>query len=124
VANIERVMSEVLPRPEDERLIEALRDAALYDYPNPERIGCPKDIKILKALAAKKLGVADAVIHHVAECSPCFREMMELRRKLKRLRLVKIFGGVAGPLLIATIAVLRYKHPASRCKSPACQTAA
>jgi hypothetical protein len=117
-------MKEALSRPEDERLIEALRDSALYDYPNPERIGCPKDIKILKALALKKLDVADAVIHHVAECSPCFREMMQLRRKLKRLCLVKIFGGVAGLLLIATIAVLRYKHPASSCESSACQTAA
>jgi hypothetical protein len=114
-------MNEVLSRREDEKLVKALQAAAYHDYPNPARIGCPTDINVLKALAAKKLRPSDPVIQHVAECSPCFREVMELRRKLKRL---KIFGGVAGVLLLAAIAVVRYKHPASSSKSPAYETAA
>jgi len=117
-------MNEVLSRREDEKLVKALQAAAYHDYPNPARIGCPTDIKVLKALAAKKLRPSDPVIQHVAECSPCFRQVMELRRKLKRLRLLKIFGGVAGVLLVATIAVVRYKHLASSSESPAYQTAA
>ena len=118
------MINEIVSRREDQKLVKALQSAAYYDYPNPDRIGCPTDINILKALAAKSLHVTDPVIQHVAECSPCFREVMELRRELKRLRLVKIFGGAVGLLLVAAIAVLRYKHPASSCESPACQTAA
>jgi hypothetical protein len=117
-------MKEALLRPEDERLIKALRAAALNDYPNPERIGCPKDIKILKALAAKKLHVTDPVIQHVAECSPCFREMTELRRKLKRLRVVKIFTGVASLLILVAVVALRNRHSASGVEATAHLTAA
>lgn len=103
-------MNEVLSRQEDEKLVKALQAAAYHDYPNPARIGCPRDVSVLKALAQKKLHVTDPVIQHVAECSPCFREVMELRRKFKRLRLVKIFSGVAGLFVIVTVAALRYRH--------------
>ena len=117
-------MSEVLSRREDKKLVEALQAAAYNDYPNPARIGCPTDINILKALAAKKLHVTDPVIQHVAECSPCFREVMELRRRLKRLRLVKIFGGLAGVVLIIGIVAFRSSHAASSSDAQACRTAA
>lgn len=106
-------MNEVLSRREDEKLVKALQAAASHDYPNPARIGCPTDINVLKALAAKKLRPSDPVIQHVAECSPCFREVMELRRKLKRLRIVKIltFAGVLA--LVGVTAALTYKSSAS-----------
>ena len=112
-------MNEVLSRREDEKLVKALQAAAYHDYPNPARIGCPRDVNVFKALAQKKLHVTDPVIQHVAECSPCFREVMELRRKFKRLRLVKIFSGVAGLFLLVTVAALRYRHLASSAESTA-----
>ena len=117
-------MNEVLSRTEDKKLVKALQAAAYNDYPNPGRIGCPTDINILKALAAKKLHVTDPVIQHVAECSPCFREVMELRRQQKRLRLIKVLGGLAGVLLIIGIAAFRHSHPASSSDAKACRTAA
>lgn len=107
-------MNEVLSRREDEKLVKALQAAAYHDYPNPARIGCPRDVKILKALAAKSLHVTDPVIQHVAECSPCFREVMELRRKLKRMRLMKVLGGVAVLALLALNLSLRYKSAGSQ----------
>jgi hypothetical protein len=106
-------MNEVLSRREDKNLVKALQAAAYNDYPNPGRIGCPTDINILKALAAKKLHVTDPVIQHVAECSPCFREVMELRRKLKRLRLIAIWTGAVLLALVGVTTGLTYKSSAS-----------
>ena len=117
-------MSEILSRREDGKLVKALQAAAYHDYPNPARIGCPSDIRILKALAAKSLHVTDPVIQHVAECSPCFREVTELRRKFKRLRLVKIFSGVAGLLVIVSLTALRYRRSVSSVDSTAYLTVA
>src|ERR1700761_8515141 len=98
---------------EDEKLVKALQAAAYHDYPNPARIGCPTDINVLKALAAKKLRPIDPVIQHVAECSPCFREVMELRRKVKRLRVLKMLGGVATLALVGVAVALGYKSAPS-----------
>jgi hypothetical protein len=106
-------MNEVLSRREDEKLVKALQTAAYHDYPNPARIGCPTDINVLKALAAKKLRPSDPVIQHVAECSPCFREVMELRRKLKRLRIFKILSGVTALALLGVAVALGYKSSPS-----------
>jgi hypothetical protein len=106
-------MNEVLSRREDKKLVKALQAAAYHDYPNPARIGCPKDIDVLKALAAKSLHVTDPVIQHVAECSPCFREVMELRRELKRLHVLKILGGVTALGLLGLVIALGYKSSPS-----------
>ncbi|MBV9761909.1 MAG: hypothetical protein JO340_15210 [Acidobacteriaceae bacterium] len=103
-------MNEVLSRREDKKLVKALQAAAYNDHPNPTRIGCPTDINILKALAAKKLHVTDPVIQHVAECSPCFREVMELRCRLKRLRVFKILGGVAALTIFSVALASGYKN--------------
>ena|ERR1700728_1977131 len=106
-------MNEVLSRREDEKLVKALQTAALHDYPNPARIGCPTDISVLKALAAKKMRPSDPVIQHVAECSPCFREVMQLRRKLKRLRVLTMLSGVAALALLTVAVALDYKSSPS-----------
>lgn len=100
-------MTEGLSRGEEEIIESALRRAALNDYPNPERKDCPAK-KLLKRLAAKKLKPTDPVVQHVAECSPCFQEMQELRRKLKRNPWLKIFGAGAAIVGVAA-AIFRFK---------------
>ena len=95
-------MTEGLLRGEEKIIESALRRAALNDYPNPKRKDCPAK-KILKRLAAKKLRPTDPVVQHVAECSPCFREMQEFRRKLRRHPWLKIFAAVA---MLGTAAAL------------------
>lgn len=100
-------MTEGLSRGEEEIIEKALRRAALNDYPNPDRKDCPAK-KLLRRLAAKKLKPTDPVVQHVAECSPCFREMQELRRKLKRRPWLKMFVG--GAILGGVAAFFRSKH--------------
>jgi hypothetical protein len=105
-------MTEGLSRGEEEIIENALRRAALNDYPNPDRKDCPAK-KLLKRLAAKKLKPTDPVVQHVAECSPCFREMQELRRKLKRHPWLKIFVGGA---ILSGVAAFFGSKPSSRTK--------
>ena len=101
-------MTEGAARGEEEIIENALRRAALNDYPNPDRKDCPAK-KLLKRLAAKKLKPTHPVVQHVAECSPCFREMQEFRRKLKRHPWLKVFGTALALLGAAAAALFRSK---------------
>ncbi|HEX3685677.1 MAG TPA: hypothetical protein VHU83_24290 [Bryobacteraceae bacterium] len=96
-----------LSRREERELMRAFRLSAANDYPNPDRIGCPKGIALLKGIATKELDPTHPIIHHVAECSPCFREMMQLRRDLNTLRFLKM---AAATLTVALTAVLIKKR--------------
>jgi hypothetical protein len=96
-----------MTRREERALIRAFRLSMANDYPNPDRIGCPKGVALLRGIATKELDCTHPMIHHVAECSPCFREMMQLRRDLTTLRFLKT-GAAA--LTIALMAVLIKKR--------------
>ena len=51
--------------------------------PNPERLGCP-DRSILEALARRELPISDPGYRHLVECSPCYREFHQLRKRSVR----------------------------------------
>ncbi len=108
-------MTEGLSRGVEEIIESALRGAALNDYPNPDRKDCPAK-KLLKRLAAKKLKPTDPVVQHVAECSPCFREMQELRRKLKRYPWLKVAMGALGIIGLAVAVLTPKGSPNSKLK--------
>jgi hypothetical protein len=104
--------NEEFPRDAEDKLQKALETAALNDYPNPQRIGCPKDKAILRAIAAKKLRPSDPVVQHVAECSPCFREVKEFERQLGRSRSWRLAGAIAaGILIVASLFLFRNRLP-------------
>jgi hypothetical protein len=65
----------------DEEIQEIHRffqDAALREYPNPERIGCPGR-EILAEIANLTPPSLHPAYEHVSHCSPCLAEMLELR---------------------------------------------
>ena len=65
----------------DEKLRELHRfvqQAALHGYPNPERAGCP-GLRVLEEVAAAPAPFKHPAYEHVKHCSPCLREMLELR---------------------------------------------
>lgn len=69
------------PEQRYEKLQQAVQDAILRDYPNPERKGCPGS-DALRDLAANRLTRAkDEVWEHVTHCSPCYREYLDLVEK-------------------------------------------
>jgi len=105
------------PRRSDEKIIKnlekALEAAALNSYPNPDRIGCPGDKTILKNLAAKKIRPTDPVIQHVAECSPCFRELKQFQKELNRRRWLQRLGAVAALAAFVLVAVFLWRSERS-----------
>lgn len=59
---------------------KSLETILLNGNPNPERIGCP-DRKELIALAVRLRAVDDPLWLHVAECSSCYADVLELQRR-------------------------------------------
>ena len=68
---------------EIEKLRRVFQEAALNDFPNPDRVGCPPDKTVLKALAANTLPLSDPAWRHTARCSPCFREVKAFEASAK-----------------------------------------
>ena len=71
--------------PEQRRTtLELFEKAALNDYPNPERLGCPGS-EFLRRLAndRKSIPLSDPRLEHVARCSPCFGEFVQYRDYVK-----------------------------------------
>jgi hypothetical protein len=52
------------------------------EFPNPQRVGCPGSA-ILRNIALHRLPLseADPWLDHLAACSPCFQEFIEIRRQ-------------------------------------------
>jgi hypothetical protein len=91
----------------EQRFIEALRQAALSNNPNPNRVGCP-DQRTLEAVAHRQVPMMDPVIDHVWQCSPCAQEVLRLRSAAGRKRRYWMTaGGMAAAIAIVSIALVR-----------------
>lgn len=62
-------------------MLQLLEEAALHDYSNPQREGCPGS-EFLFRLACDRgsIDITDARLTHVARCSPCFTEFRSFRQ--------------------------------------------
>jgi hypothetical protein len=84
---------EKLPPHLERQLLDAFEQAALRDFPNPDRVGCP-GTEFLRTLATDRssVSVRDPRLDHVTHCSPCFTEFARFRAEagtaLNRRRLV------------------------------------
>jgi hypothetical protein len=91
----------------EQRFIEALRQAALSNNPNPDRIGCP-DQKTLESISRRQVPMMDPVIDHVWQCSPCAQEVLRYRRAARRNnRLWITAGGIAAAIAVVSVALMR-----------------
>jgi len=93
------MMRDTLSRREDRALLKALRELARTRFPNPDRKNCP-GTSVLHAIATKRISMVDPAHEHVARCSPCFRELMDMRRTLQRRRM---FFWAMGTTATATV---------------------
>jgi len=92
--------------------------AALHAFPNPERIGCPGRT-ILEEIAGLPWPSQHPAYEHVKTCSPCLREMLELRAARVRAskkaiqRRVLWLAGLAAALLLCALGLflLRGRKP-------------
>ena len=63
-------------------MLDILRQGLATEFPNPERIGCPRN-SLLKGVAQGKVSLTEAEpwLDHLGSCSPCFQEFKEFRRQ-------------------------------------------
>jgi hypothetical protein len=68
------------------RVQKKLQDSVLKCYPNPNREGCRGDDAILE-LAERATDIDalddDEYWEHVTHCSPCYREYLDARDKIR-----------------------------------------
>jgi len=72
-------------QPRQQRMLAMFEQAALNDYPNPDRVGCPGSA-FLERLARNRrsIPITHPDLIHVARCSPCSREFSEYRQEAAR----------------------------------------
>ena len=71
------------------RVQKKLQDSVLKSYPNPNREGCPGNDAIMElAQRAAEFAALDGDEHweHVTHCSPCYKEYLDAREKVRQLK--------------------------------------
>lgn len=105
------------------RLKNAVQQAILQNFPNPDRKGCPGD-EVVREVAARRDLVEDAVWQHITHCSPCYATFLEykdeIRRERRRRGLFILVGAVvAACVLIAVGAWWAGLFPGARAEQTA-----
>jgi hypothetical protein len=85
-----------------ERVRKELQAAALREFPNPERTGCP-DPDVLDGMSRRRVELTQAQLHHITHCSPCFQTFLSIREEIRRRRVVRL--RIAAAIGAAAIAV-------------------
>jgi hypothetical protein len=98
-------------------MLELLEEAALQDYPNPQRIGCP-GTEFLKRLATNRRSIklSDPALDHVARCSPCFSEFVQYRDRRKHSSISRRTAIAAGGTIIVAGAAATFRLMSNRSK--------
>ena len=91
-------MRDKLSRREDRALLKALRAVVLTQFPNPDRKECP-GTPTLHAIATKRISMLDSAHEHVGSCSPCFKELTQIRRRLQRRKILLWAMGTTGTIM-------------------------
>jgi hypothetical protein len=71
----------------DRRLLEILRQGLASEFPNPDRIGCPRPT-LLRSIARRRVPLAEAKpwLDHLGSCSPCYQDFTEFRKQISSQR--------------------------------------
>jgi hypothetical protein len=102
---------EETPFSDDEfkELHRIVQQAALAAYPNPERKGCP-GAQVLSEMARISWPAKHPGYDHVKHCSPCLREMLDMREEIilarTRSRNRRYRIGIAAGLVLAASLII------------------
>jgi len=66
----------------EKELLEAFERVIHEDFPNPQRIGCPRGDALLRLAEGSGHVQQTLLLAHIRQCTPCFDELKELRRKV------------------------------------------
>jgi hypothetical protein len=81
------------------RARKILQQAALTEFPNPERIGCPP-AGALEAVAQGKRPASEEDLHHITHCSPCFDIFLGIRQNVRKQRLHRAALALASSVIL------------------------
>src|SRR5262245_34936192 len=101
------MMRDKLSRREDRALLKALRAVVLTQFPNLDRKNCP-GTQTLHAIATKRISMFDPAHEHVGDCSPCFKELTDIRRALQRRKILLWAMGTTGTAILVFAVWLTY----------------
>ena len=100
-------MRDKLTRREDRALLRAMREIVLTQFPNPERKDCP-GTPVIEAIATKRISMFDPAHEHVTSCSPCFKELTDIRRSLQRRKVLLWAMGTTGTAIVTAVVLFMY----------------
>src|SRR5215831_4463774 len=111
-------------RPTPQEVKRVLQEALLRNYPNPDRKGC-RGTDILREMAAQEFPDEHPFWNqHVSECSPCYREFLDLQREIgdresrnRRNTRLAIAAGLV--LIIGATSIYLSRRAADRTSTPA-----
>src|SRR5271170_4138690 len=84
-----------------ERVRKELQAAALREFPNPDRVGCPEP-GVLDDMSRRKIEMTQEQLHHVTHCSPCFQTFLSIRKEIRKKQAVRFrIAAAAGGVVIA-----------------------
>jgi hypothetical protein len=66
----------------EKELLEAFERVIHEDFPNPQRIGCPRGDTLWRLAEGSGHVQQTLLLAHIRQCAPCFDELKELRRKV------------------------------------------
>lgn len=90
-----------------ERVRKELQAAALREFPNPERIGCPEP-GVLDDMSRRKVEMSEAQLHHVTHCSPCFQTFLSIREEIRKRQAVRFRIAAAAGAIVIAVGVIVY----------------
>jgi hypothetical protein len=104
---------------EERELLDLLAKSALNDYPNPQRTGCPgREFLERLAFSRESILLSNPRLDHIVHCSPCFRELSDIKTALqKRKRAIWIGLAAAAALILIAVGVW-WSGAFGRLKSP------
>jgi hypothetical protein len=95
-------MGDHLSKLEDRALHRTLESVVLTQFPNPERKDCP-GAAALRAIAKKRISMQDPALEHAGRCSPCFAELTDIRRAIRKQNVLWITGTAAAAVLLLVV---------------------
>src|ERR1700735_5297929 len=89
-----------------ERVRKELQAAALREFPNPERVGCPEP-GVLGDMSRRNVEMTQAQLHHITHCSPCLQTFLSIREEIRKKRRVRLrFAAAVGAAVIAVAMII------------------
>lgn len=91
-----------LSKREDRTLHRTMESVILTQFPNPERKDCP-GTAVLRTIAKKRISMQDPALDHAGRCSPCFAELTDIRRAIRKQNVAWITGTAAAAVILIAV---------------------